>query len=238
MAINLRSTLEVANQRYKFVVYGASKVGKTTLGATMPGNKVFISSENGLLSISDQDIAFIDVASITDLNEAYLYLNSPDGDQFDSIIIDSVTDLGNIMLVSEKKNTNDGRQAYGALNDAFAETLRNFRSIENKHVLIISEMQSIQDEQGRVLYGPSMPGKTLTQQLPYLFDAVLPLRAEKNVEGETVRALMTETDGIWAAGIRKPTSIQIDLYESPPNMATIIEKLSNRGEGHDEKRSG
>lgn len=224
MAIKLRSTLEVAGQATKIIVYGAAKVGKTTLATTMPKPAVILSTENGLLSIADADMPFIEITSIADMIEAYEYLVSQEGEKFKSIIIDSITDIGNIVLITEKKNNKDPRAAYGQLNDTFAEELRKFRAINDKHVLMIAEMEAVQDEAGRRMYGPSMPGKTLTQQLPYLFDGIFALRAEKNADEQLVRALMTETDGLWAAGMRKSQSVQLEPYEAP-DMSAIIAKL-------------
>lgn len=224
MAIKLRSTLEVAGQATKIIVYGAAKVGKTTLATTMPKPAVILSTENGLLSIADADMPFIEITSIADMIEAYEYVMSEEGSKFKSIIIDSITDIGNIMLIAEKKNSKDPRAAYGTLNDTFGELLRKFRSLNDRHVLIIAERERIEDEEGRQLYGPSMPGKRLTQSLPHLYDGIFALRAEKNPEGQLVRALMTETDGLWAAGMRKSKSVQLEPYEAP-DMSAIIAKL-------------
>jgi hypothetical protein len=55
-----------------------------------------------------------------------------------------------------------------------------------------AKLEKSQDEMGKLLYNPGMPGKSLTQGLPYFFDEVLALRVERDTEGTTQRALMCD----------------------------------------------
>ena len=66
-----------------------------------------------------------------------------------------------------------------------------------------------------------MPGKSLTQGLPYFTDLVLALRVEKDAEGNTQRALMCDSDGLWAA---KDRSGKLDAWEAP-DLGAIIAKI-------------
>ena len=84
-----------------------------------------------------------------------------------------------------------------------------------------AKLEKSQDETGRMLYNPSMPGKSLTQQLPYFFDFVFPLRVERDAEGKTQRALMTDSDGLWLA---KSRSHLLDAWEAP-DLGAIIKKI-------------
>ena len=101
-----------------------------------------------------------------------------------------------------------------------AELIRAFRDLP-KHVLMTAKLEKSQDEMGRILYSPSMPGKSLTMQLPYFFDFVFPLRVEKDAEGKTQRALMTDSDGLWLA---KSRSHKLEAWEAP-DLGAIIEKI-------------
>jgi hypothetical protein len=74
---------------------------------------------------------------------------------------------------------------------------------------------------GRVLYFPSLPGNKTAQKLPYFFDEVLALRVEKDEDGVTQRALLTDGDGLWLA---KDRSGKLDQWESC-DLGEIISKI-------------
>ena len=115
----------------------------------------------------------------------------------------------------------DPRQAYGALQEQMTDLIRSFRDITGKNVYMSAKMEKQQDESGRILYGPSMPGNKLGQMLPYFFDEVLALRVEKDEEGIPQRALMTDSDGLWQA---KDRSGRLDQWESP-DLGQVIHKI-------------
>ena len=180
-----------------------------------------LSAEGGLLSIADSGVQYMEVKSMADLQEAYLWLkDSAEASQFLSVCLDSISEVAEVVLSEELKKNKDGRAAYGELNSTMAELIRAFRDLP-KHVLMTAKLEKSQDEMGRILYSPSMPGKSLTMQLPYFFDFVFPLRVEKDSEGNTQRALMTDGDGLWLA---KSRSHRLDAWESP-DLGAIIKKI-------------
>ena len=75
-----------------------------------------------------------------------------------------------------------------------------------------------------MLYWPSMPGNKTGQQLPYYFDEVLALRVEKDADGQTQRALMCDSDGLWTA---KDRSGRLDAWEAP-DLGAIINKIGGQ----------
>ena len=87
-----------------------------------------------------------------------------------------------------------------------------------------AKLEKLQDEMGKVMYGPSMPGKTLSQGLPYFFDEVLALRVEKDSEGNSQRALMCDSDGAWLA---KDRSGKLAQWEAP-DLGAIINKIGGK----------
>jgi hypothetical protein len=115
-----------------------------------------------------------------------------------------------VVLANEKATAKDPRQAYGALQDVMGGIIRAFRDLPGKPVYFTAKLEKSQDEMGRILYSPSMPGAKLGQQLPYFFDLVLPLRVEKDAEGNTVRSLQCQSDGLWTA---KDRSGRLDPWE-------------------------
>jgi len=221
MAINLKSTKGLHANGVKLLVYGHSGAGKTSLIPTLP-NPVVLSAEAGLLSIADADVPFIEVTDMATLMEAYQWLTeSAEGKQFDSIALDSISEIAEVVLNAEKKSTKDPRQAYGAMQEQMTDIIRAFRDIPGKHVFFTAKCEKQQDEHGRLLYSPSMPGNKTGQQLPYFFDEVLALRVEKDSEGKSFRALMCDSDGLWLA---KDRSGKLDAWEAP-DLGAIIQKI-------------
>jgi hypothetical protein len=154
--------------------------------------------------------------------ESYKWLTeSVEGKGFDSIALDSISEIAEVVLNHEKKIAKDPRQAYGAMQEQMADIIRAFRDIPGKHVYFTAKCEKSQDETGRLLYAPSMPGNKTGQQLPYFFDEVLALRVEKDADGNSQRALMCDSDGIWLA---KDRSGKLGAWEAP-DLSAIIAKI-------------
>lgn len=221
MAIQLQSTKGLHSNGVKMLVYGQAGAGKTSLIPTLP-NPVVFSAEGGLLSIADAEVPFIEVTDMATLYEAYQWATESDEAKgFESICLDSISEIAEVVLSAEKKKTKDPRQAYGSLQDIMGDLIRAFRDIPGKHVYFTAKCEKQQDEQGRILYGPSMPGAKLGQQLPYFFDEVFALRVEKGDDGKPVRAIQCDSDGLWSA---KDRSGRLDPWETP-DLGEIIRKI-------------
>jgi len=221
MAINLRSTKGLHANGVKLLVYGNAGSGKTSLIPTLP-NPVVFSAEGGLLSIADADLPFVEVSSYDTLMEAYRWVTEADeAKQFESIALDSISEIAEVVLNHEKKIAKDPRQAYGSMQEQMADIIRAFRDIPGKHIYFTAKCEKATDESGRILYAPSMPGNKTGQSLPYFFDEVLALRVEKDAEGVAQRALMCDSDGIWQA---KDRSGKLDTWEAP-DLGAIIAKI-------------
>ena len=221
MAINLKSTGNLAGNGVKLLVYGAAGAGKTSLIPTLP-NAIVLSAEGGLLSIQDAELPYIEITTMAELQEAYKWLaESAEAAQFESVAIDSISEIAEVCLNYEKKVNKDPRAAYGAMQEQMADIIRAFRDLPAKHVYMSAKLEKTQDEMGRILYAPSMPGNKTGQSLPYFFDEVLALRVEKDAEGATQRALMCDSDGLWLA---KDRSGKLDAWEAP-DLTVIINKI-------------
>ena len=217
MAIQLKSTGELGNQGLKVLVYGQAGCGKTTLSKTLP-TPVVLSAEGGLLSLKDDNIPYLEIKSMTDLHEAYEWVSK--SKDYESVVLDSISEIAEVVLSHEKKINKDGRAAYGEMDVQLSEIIRAFRDL-NMHVLMTAKLEKQQDEMGRMLYLPSLPGTITAQQLPYFFDEVLALRIEKDEDGKTQRALMCDSDGLWLA---KDRSGKLEAWEAP-DLGEIIAKV-------------
>ena len=221
MAINVKTTGSLAANGVKVLVYGQAGAGKTSLVKTLP-NPIVLSAEGGLLSIQDADLPYIEISDMDTLKEAYAWLTSSDeAKAYKSVALDSISEIAEVVLNAEKKATKDPRQAYGSMQEQMADIIRAFRDIPGRHIYMSAKLEKMQDELGRVLYAPSMPGNKTGQALPYFFDEVLALRVEKDAEGVTQRALMCDSDGLWLA---KDRSGKLEAWEAP-DLGEIIAKI-------------
>jgi hypothetical protein len=220
MAIQLKNTAGVTANGVKLLVYGHAGAGKTTLAASMP-RPIIISAEGGLLSIQGAALPYIEVSSMETLREAFDYVSGEHGAEFDSIVLDSISEIAEVVLIHEKAVNKDGRAAYGEMAVQMTSIIRAFRDLPGKHVLMTAKVEKSQDETGRILYSPSMPGNKVGQSLPYFFDEVLALRVEKDAEGVAQRALMCDSDGLWLA---KDRSGKLDAWEAP-DIGAVIAKI-------------
>ena len=220
LAISVKTTGSLSANGVKMLVYGQAGAGKTSLIPTLP-DPIVLSAEGGLLSIQDANLPFIEIASMDDLKEAFEWMSTPEGLRYKSVALDSISEIAEVVLNHEKKIAKDPRQAYGAMQEQMADIIRAFRDLPGRHVYMSAKLEKSTDETGRILYAPSMPGNKTGQSLPYFFDEVLALRVEKDADGNTQRAIMCDSDGLWLA---KDRSGKLGAWEAP-DLGEIIAKI-------------
>lgn len=218
MPIKVRTTKSVKNHGIKVIVYGKAGVGKTSLLATAP-NPIIISCESGLLSIADNDIPYIEIGSIKDLHEAYQFLS--DNDDYDTICLDSISEIAEILLSELKATAKDPRQAYGELADKMTKMIRLFRDIKNKNVVFVAKSSRLKDENGILMHNVSMPGNNLVQNVPFFFDEVFHMTFMKGDDGKDYRVVLTASGYNHEA---KDRSGKLKAIE-PPDLSYIFKKI-------------
>jgi hypothetical protein len=182
-----------------------------------------LSAESGLLALRDVDIPTILINTVEDLNAAYGWITtSPDAAQFDTVIIDSLSEIAEVVLANAKRLVKDPRQAYGELIEKTMMAVRAFRDLSGKHIVMLAKQEPFKDEVANItMYGPSMPGTKLGNQLPYLFDEVFRLGIGKLPDGAEYRFLQTAPDLQYDA---KDRSGALDPLE-PPDLGHVIRKI-------------
>ena len=215
------STKDYAANGIKILVHGQAGIGKTCLCASLP-DPVILSAESGLLSLSGLDLPAIEIRTIDDLSEAYQWIaESDEAKQYKSICLDSISEIAEVVLTNEKGKEKDPRKAYGNLQDIMSDLMRAFRDLPGRNVYFSAKQERVQDENGRILFGPSMPGQKLAQQIPYLFDEVFSYQMVRDENNVPKRVLLTQPDGISVA---KDRSGRLDLWEEP-DLGKIISKI-------------
>lgn len=223
MALKLTTTSEAARSNgVKMCVYGRAGAGKTTLCKTLP-NPLIISAEGGLLSLADTNIPVIEIESFMDIDDAFRFVTeSPEAQQFESIALDSITEIAEQCLSYERNRVKDPRQAYGELGSRMATVIRSFRDLIGKHVYFSAKGGFMKDRNGVSLWGPSMPGNTLKEGLPYFFDEVICADVGENPETQKPYHYLQcrPTIGIEA----KDRSGKLEMIEYP-DLGNIINKI-------------
>ena len=216
--VKITSTKDQEHQHMKVLVYGPAGAGKTTLCSTVD-DAIIISAEGGLLSLRQHDIPVIEVSSLKEVQEAYLMIaQSEECKKFKWICLDSLSEIAEVVLSTEKKVNKDPRKAYGALFDRMMDLIRSFGNLP-RNVFMSAKAYELPDS-GRFI--PSMPGAKLGQELAYHFDLVFAYRVARTDDG-IQRALQTFNCGQWEG---KDRSGCLDQFEEP-NLGTIQNKIIN-----------
>lgn len=206
----------------KVLVYGGAGAGKTVLCSTAPA-PFLISAEGGELSLRGVSIPMVKVRTVEDLTAIYDWLvRSPDAAQFQTICIDSLSEIAEVVLNNAKKQVKDPRQAYGELIEKMEMVIRMFRDLQGKNVYMSAKMEPTKDElTGVVKYAPAMPGSKLGAKLPYFFDFVFRIGVNKTQQGETYRFLQTQPDFQYEAKDRSGVLAAVEQ----PNLTHIFNKV-------------
>ena len=224
MALKIQNTNTLDNFKVSILVYGFAGSGKTRLCTTL--NKPFIiSCEKGLGSIKGSGIPYFEVSSEKEVFEALSRLaNAPNG-MFETIVLDSISELSEIILAEQKmggKNPH-GAAAYGYMQDKIKNIIRFVKNM-NCNFYATCKMTKEPDEDGVMLYSPFLPSKNLSSDIPYHFEEVLALRVKKEKDEDGVEYnipyLQTMSDGKYQA---KDRLGNLGMYE-PYNLQNIIDK--------------
>lgn len=217
MALRFGYTNELGGA-VKAACYAPAGYGKTVLCGTAP-RPLIISAEEGLLSLKKLRVPFIEIQTLQDLREAHAWvMQSAEAKGFDTINLDSATDIAQATLIDLKTQYKDPRQAYGELGDALGSILRELRRLPEKHVYI-----TCKDEVSKTtgVHVPYMPGNLLEQEMPYWGDELFALRIIVGEDGKQGRWLQTQPDPQYYA---KDRSGALAYYE-PPDLTHVFTKI-------------
>lgn len=222
MAMRLTTTDQEGSSHVGVLVHGGSGTGKTPLIATAP-TPFIISAEGGLLSLATKVIPTAVISTLADLDEAYSFCAySSYAKDFETICLDSVTEIADNCLAVEKSINKDPRKAYGNMYDEVMKRLRWFRDLPGKHIYFSAKQAWIKEEiSGIMQFGPRMPGQQLGPALPYMFDEVFSLELAKAPDGTVWNYLRCQRDPMYMVRDRSGLLNQIE----EPNLTKIFNKV-------------
>jgi hypothetical protein len=192
------TTPQTQARRFTALIWGSSGCGKTTLAATAPGKKLWISFDHGgtdAIAYRD-DIEVLDYA--TEPNKCVELFKEDDPlrltafllqrDDIETIVFDSLTTFGDKALfhgVHKATQTQKGRSAtiedpgysgYGNKNTWTRLCVKNLLKCTgqaNKHMIFIAhEDKPLMNSQGEILSISIMLGSALNEQIPIDFNEI------------------------------------------------------------------
>lgn len=205
----------------KALVYGPPGTGKTPLIKTAP-RPVLCVVEPGMLSMRDAHnvpaFAAYDFAKIDEFFK--WFFESAEAKAFDTLGLDSLSQMAEIVLTHYKSRNKDGRKAYGEMSEYMMNIINKLYFMPQKHLYLICKQARIDNGDNSYML-PSFPGQDLSVKVPHLFDEIIRL-AKCRIPGVVaeVTAFQTRESFNYMARDR---SGKLDEFEQP-DLSTLFNK--------------
>ena len=170
----------------KMLIYGGAGTGKTRSVLTTP-RPVLLAVEQGLLSLQGENVPVFDVHTnitptmgdgerlnkkLSNIVEFFEWLEkSSEARNFDTVYIDSISEISTLVLEMELQKAKDPRQAYGAMADKVLKWVRLLHAMPNKHIAMLCKQEMINSNNINY-YQPSFEGQKLFKEVTHLFDEI------------------------------------------------------------------
>jgi len=196
MNINsLRPAKELAHRfGVKAIIYGQPGTGKTPMLNTCP-RPVLLATEAGLGSMRDSNLPTFDAYTPARIEEFFeWFLKSREASNFDTLAIDSGSQLAETILARELDREKHGKKAYGEMAKHCMEWFDALYFMPQKHIIVNCKMMKAEAGKTIVQQGgaftvevqyqsqPYFPGQALNISVPHRFDQILYV-AEAHVPG-------------------------------------------------------
>lgn len=158
----------------KSLVYGGPGSGKTPLMNTAPCGVLCV-VEPGMLSMRNSNVPAWEAYTPEKIDEFFVWLfNSAEAKKFDTVGIDSISQMAEIFLTQELKRNKDGRKAYGEMARRTMDIVNNLYYLPQKHIYLIAKQTTI-DNNSVQYKRPYFPGQDLNVKIPHMYDEILHL---------------------------------------------------------------
>jgi phage nucleotide-binding protein len=211
----------ITHNGIKVLLFSGSGNGKTSMLKTA-GKTLLISLENGELSLSGaENIDVLSPRSMAELRECYT-IATENVDKYDTVAIDSLTELGEMIVAELGKNpefnsAKDGFKLWAKYSEDMYAVAKAFRDLKGVNVIIIALAETRKENFEDRLY-PMIPAQKIQLKLPALYDEVLYLAVD---ESGTRSIITNPTSGILA----KDRSSRLDPIEEP-DFQVIFKKIN------------
>ncbi len=153
----------------KAIIYGPAGVGKTPIINTAP-RPVLLATEPGLGSMRNSSVMTY-IAPTTDKVDDFMkwFEHSSEAKKYDTLAIDSVSQMCDIALTMAKKKSSHGLQQYGIMADYIMPYMERLYFLPEKHLYLIAKEEMTDAGMRR----PYFPGKVLPVQIPHRYDCII-----------------------------------------------------------------
>lgn len=161
---------------FKSVIYGGPGSGKTP-GLNLAPRPVLCCVEPGMLSMRNSSVPTFCAFTAEKIDEFFKWVfHSDEIKNFDTIGVDSSSQMCEVYLQSALKTNKHGLKAYGEMATKVMENLRGLYFLQQKHIYLIAKEETlINDDHGLRVKRPYFPGRQIPVEVPHMFDAVLRL---------------------------------------------------------------
>jgi hypothetical protein len=219
MNINdLRPAKEFARKfGMKAIVYGPAGTGKTPIINSAP-RPVLLATEPGLLSMRNSEVPTWIAPTKNKIDEFFKWFElSAEAKKFDTLAIDSTSQMCEIALNEAKARIKHGLQQYGDMADYVYPYLERLYFMAEKHMYLIAK-EEVQDSGFR---RPYYPGKQLPIQIPHRYDCIL--RVAKVPIPNAGEQTAFQCNGSYDVMARNRTGDLADF--EPPDFGALVRKV-------------
>ena len=181
-ASDLRPASDFArNFGVKALIFGPPGSGKTPVMNTAP-RPVLLACEPGLLSMRNSKVPTFEAWDAARVDEFFAWVfGSNEVKNFDTIGVDSTSQMAEIYLQAANKTNKHGLAAYGEMARNTLKHLEMLYFMQQKHTYLIAK-QEIKTENNITMKRPYFPGQQLPVEVPHKYDCILQLDIQ-NVSG-------------------------------------------------------
>lgn len=221
---NLKPIGQLANNYgAKILAYGQAGCGKTPLMQTAP-NPVVCVTEPGMLSLKNcNTIPAAACYSADEVEDFFKWLfSSAEVKNFQTVCVDSISQLAEIILESEVKKYKNKLQAYGEMSRKVMNIVNGLYHMKELNVYMIAKLQKVQEGEVFTLR-PYFPGQDLNVKIPHLFDEIFYIESKLPVANQKpVTVINTQSGYNFIARDRSGKLIPTEI----PNLSEIIKKIN------------
>lgn len=234
-ASNLKPAGQLA-QRFgvKALMYGQPGTGKTPMLNSAP-RPVLLATEPGLLSMRGSQLPTWEAYNPAAIAEFFeWFFESNEVRNFDTLAIDSGSQLAEIILAEEQRKQKDGRKAYGEMSRRCMEYFDGLYFMPNKNIVL--NCKQMKAEVGKQLVKadaggfvvemtyqaqPFFPGNDLNIKVPHRYDEILYV-GKATVPGQPKEVVAIRTQGTTEILARDRSGRLAEL--EPPDLTALFAK--------------
>jgi hypothetical protein len=204
----------------KTLVYGGPGTGKTPIILTAP-NPVMCASEPGLLSVRHSSLPVWVADTGARIIEFVTWLrdSAEPRKYFQTVGMDSGSQMAEIFLTEAQKNNKDGRRAFMLMSQNMMWVFNTLYYIQGLHVYIICK-EGNYDDSGVTKFRAFFPGQDLYVKTPHLYDEIFRVEHVRMNDG-TTRPMFRTRNGFNCTA--RDRIGKLDEFE-PTDLTHIIRK--------------